>query len=208
MVFWTIQSKKVMDILLSEKEYYPNFELVNTSKYSDMKTVYPFILENYNLRNKCDFKGVLFGFKDLNDKPINNVEDLYQYFIDNPYISVAFDFWSNEYCILKVRVNENIDFIPIDFNDFIKLSIWKTNDVERAMQLEQLNFNYSFNEDIKNILINFNNGTTNPRHPSFIQVHYSHLSIGDILDVYNMIDYRSGKKYSLNKSAKEIKNLI
>ncbi|HBH3439843.1 hypothetical protein PR262_08505 [Clostridioides difficile] len=208
MVFWTIQSKKVIDILLSEKEYYPNFELVNISKYSDMKTVYPFILENYNLRNESDFKGVLFGFKDLNNKPINNVEDLYQYFIDNPYVSVAFDFWSNKYCILKVRVNDNIDFIPIDFNDFIKLSIGKTNDVERAMQLEQSNFNYSFNKDIENILLNFNNGTTNPRHSSFIQVHYSHLSLGDILGVYNMIDYRSGKKYSLNKSAIEIKNII
>lgn len=208
MVFWTIQSKKVMDILLSEKEYYPNFELVNTGKYSDMKAVYPFILENYNLRNKSDLKGVLFGFKDLNNKPINNVEDLYKYFIDNPYVSVAFDFWSNDYCILKVRTNEDIDFIPIDFNDFIKLSIGKTNDVERAMQLEQSNFNYSFNKDIENIFINFNNGTTNPRHPSFIQVHYSHLSLGDILDVYNMIDYRSGKKYTLNKSAIEIKNII
>lgn len=119
-----------------------------------MKTVYSFILENYNLRNKSDSKGVLFGFKYLNNKPINCVEDLYQYFIDNPYISVAFDFWSNEYCILKVRVDEDIDFIPI----------------------------------------NFNNGTTNPRHSSFIQVHYSHLRLGDILGVYNMIDYKSGKK--------------
>lgn len=48
-------------------------------------------------------------------------------YINNLYISSAFDFGCDEYSILKVRINEDANLIPIDFDDFIKLYIDKIN---------------------------------------------------------------------------------
>lgn len=62
--------------------------------------------------------------------------------------------------------------------------------------------NHSFNNDIYNILLNFNNGIVNPILPSFTQVHYSHLNIKSVVGVYPMIDYKTDDIFELNESAK------
>jgi len=116
-----------------------------------MKIVYPLLLEAYNLRNSENFEGILFGFGKLNGSEIRDVKEIYNYLIDNPSVSEAFNLWSEEYCLLKVKIPNDIDVIPIDFNDFVKLSIKETNEIGLARMLESINLNYNFNEDIEAI---------------------------------------------------------
>lgn len=219
MYFWTIQEKKVIENILKYGEYYPNIKLANKF-YGDMIPVYPTIRDAYKERNKAvqkglkNLSGILFGFGESKNLKISCVEDLYKFFIDRKDISQGFAFWNEDYCILKLNIPDEIDLIKIDFNDFIKLGIGKTNDVETAMNLEK-NMrlrvslqNYTFNGDIYNILTNFNNGIVNPILQSFTQVHYSHIDIKSIVGIYPMVNYKTGTIYDLNEKARELKSKI
>lgn len=217
MYFWTIQEKNVIEKILKYGEYYPNLKLANKF-YGDMVPVYPTIRDSYKERNKKvekglkNLSGIIFGFGENNNLKISSVEDLYSFFTCRPDIFEAFAFWSKDYCILQLNIPDNIDLIKIDFNDFIKLGIGKTNDVQTATNLERAMRrsvrNYSFNDDIYNILLNFNNGCVNPILPSFTQVHYSHININTIVGVYPMIDYKTGDIFELNENAKTLQSKI
>lgn len=208
MHFWTIQHKSVLEILLKKGTYAPDFNESSKNKYEDMKTVYPLILNAYNERNNNNLKGLIFGFGEVNGRNINDIDELYNYITEHTDVVSALDCWNKDYCILKVEVNDDVDLVKIDFNDFIKLAIYEKKDFAMIYKLETDNFNYSFKEDIKNIMFNFCENTTNPKLPSFTQVHYSHLDKNNIKEVHNNINYENGDMYELNNIFKDLKQMI
>ncbi|MDT8716975.1 hypothetical protein IAI10_09925 [Clostridium sp. 19966] len=160
--FWTIQSRKVVDIVNSEGEYYPSF--------TNRKKDYRIVLESFNANNKTDYKGLVFGFAKRNREGcFENVDELYEYLFQNPLVTDAFDFWDKEHVILKLETRENFNQIPIDFNDFnqITFPIW-------GMEVN------------KNIINLVNKGYYNDNSilPSFTQIHIPYIKKEMIVNIY------------------------
>ncbi len=200
MYFWTVQHKDVVDILLKNKSYYPDFNYsVNTAAGADMRALYPFLLKYYNKLNNGSFEGLLFGF---NLHKLDDVYDLYNYLTSNPTVSLAFKFWSSDYCILKIKIDKPYNLLPIDFNDFIKLDIWLTKD---SYRIKALGLNES---EINRLLNNLSNGVIQPKHPSFTQIHLPYVDINNIEGVYPIINYKTGVKLDLSESAKNLKTIL
>lgn len=85
MYFWTIQHKYVIDMLLKNKVYYPDFKYsMNSAAGLDMRAIYPRLLNCFNAVNSSVLNGVLFGFELSN---LSEVTDLYHYLTSNPNIS-------------------------------------------------------------------------------------------------------------------------
>lgn len=200
MYFWTVQHKDVIDILLKDNIYYPDFKhTMNSSAGSDMRILYSRFLDCYNTANNSSFKGILFGF---NLDNLTEVTDLYQYLVSNPNVSKAFNFWNKDYCILKIKIADNTNLLPIDFNDFIKLDIWLTKDTFR---ISFLNLN---KYEIERIVSNLSQGIVAPSFKSFTQIHYSHINTNDIIGIYPMINYKTNTIMELSDSAIKLKNKL
>ncbi|EGT3601608.1 hypothetical protein ACV3RS_15685 [Clostridium perfringens] len=200
MYFWTIQHKDVIDMLLKNKVYYPDFKYsMNSAAGLDMRAIYPRLLNCFNTVNSSVLNGVLFGFELSN---LSEVTDLYHYLTSNPNISTCFNFWSKEYCILKLKINDTVNLLPIDFYDFIKLTIWITQNTSSISLLE-------LNQcEIERISSNLSQGIVAPRFKSFTQIHYSHININDIVGVYPIINYKTNTIMELSDSAIKLKNIL
>lgn len=213
MYLWTVQRKEVIETLIKSKEYYPDIE--KSKGYSEMKLIYPSLLESFNALNNNCYKGIIFGFYKINDgKTFESIEDLYNYLYNNQEVSGAFNFWNSRYAILHIKVDDNISIMPMDFNDVIKLSIGKTKDIERVCSL--YNSINDFNNDIYNIITYMNKGIINPYtlHKSFIEGHCPCLKIENILGVYPNLDLQTSMKehdiklFNLSDESKELKKLV
>ena len=203
MYFWTIQSNIVIKSLLDNNSYYPNFNLTsNSCASSNMRPLYPTLLNLYNKVNHTNYEGLLFGFGNSERLTINSEKDLYDYFVNNPAVSIAFNFWNTDYCILKIQVDEDINVLPIDFNDFIKLVVVKTKNTDfiKMWGITQ--------REVNNIVYNFKNGIVDSLFPSFTQIHYSHIDKNNIKGIYPLIDYKTNSLFSLTPEAMELKNII
>ena len=120
---WTIQSKKVLNIIEEKEVYYPNINLLNGNYHS----TYKIVLDSFNNINKCKYDGLIYGFaKYGKEQYFDTIDELYQYFLNNPAITAAFNLWSSEFVILQLEYEDNFNLIPIDFNDFIQIipPIW------------------------------------------------------------------------------------
>ncbi|MBZ9634633.1 hypothetical protein [Clostridium sp. FP1] len=123
---WTIQKKSVVDISNSKGGYYPNF------RYDQKKCnkAYQFVLDSFNQVNESDYAGLVFGFaKKGVAQYFENIDELYEYYMDNPLVTDAFHLWDNTYVILQLQYNEGFNKIPVDFNDFIQIMppVWNNN---------------------------------------------------------------------------------
>ena len=115
---WTIQSKKVLEIINKAGAYYPDF------RYSGVKcrAAYQMVLDSFNDLNNSAYKGLIFAFAPRgNNQYFNSIEELSQYFLDNPLITDAFSFWNDDYLILQLQYTESFNMITMDFNDFIRI---------------------------------------------------------------------------------------
>ena len=185
---WTVQSKEVIKILLDDKIYYPNIKKSNG--YGEMKLIYPTLLESFNHINNSSYDGLLFAFyRENGGSYFETINDLYRYLFEKTAVSMAFNFWKSDYVILKIRIDEKINIMPLDFNDVIKLDIGKTKDIQRVMDL--YDSIEKFNLDMRNIINFMNEGKENPYTglKSFIEGHYPYLSIENIKGVYANFDY-------------------
>ncbi|EDT15838.1 hypothetical protein QYZ59_15520 [Clostridium perfringens] len=201
MHFWTVQHKDVVNILLKEKIYNPDFNYTkNSAAGSDIRVVYPKFLNCFNFINHSTLPGIIFGFK-LSDNC--EVTDLYNYLINNLHISTAHNFCNEDYCILKLQLNDNINLLPIDFYDFTKLAIWVTQNNSNSISLLELDSN-----EFNRILDNLSKGIVAPKHRSFTQIHYSHININDIVGVYPMINYKENTIMKLSDAAIKLKNTL
>ncbi|MGM8288614.1 hypothetical protein [Clostridium perfringens] len=200
MYFWTVQHKNVVNILLKETIYNPDFRYTkNSAAGLDIRAVYPKFLNCFNFLNHSTLPGIIFGFE-LSDT--SEVTDLYKYLISNPHISASLNFWNEDYCILKLQLNDNINLLPIDFYDFIKLAIWITQDIN-SISLLELNSN-----EINRISYNLSKGIVDPKLKSFTQIHYSHININDIVGVYPMVNYKDNTIMKLSDAAVKLKNIL
>lgn len=112
---WTIQKKQVLDKINKDGCYYPDFNCK-----SNYNSAYGMILDSYNNINNSSYKGLIFCFAKRGfNQYFNDIQELYSYFLNNPAITAAFNFWDNNYVILKLHYSEKFNMIPIDFNDFI-----------------------------------------------------------------------------------------
>lgn len=209
MEFWTVQHKKVASILIEKGIYYPDFKFAK--KYSDMQKMYPELLTEYNVRNRKDLKGLIFGFGKLKNKTINSYSEFCYFFKNNPLLSQAFNFWNKDHLVLKINIEEEFDAVPIELNDFIKLTFHKTNDVKGILRLEnaerQTNPYYSFATDIKGIKDRFSKGEIIENF--CVQIHYSHLKLTDIVEAQPMFDYKKyGVPYPKDVTLKKIQEEI
>lgn len=210
---WTVQSKKVVKKILADGVYYPDIKLAR-KYYGDMRCVYPLILEKYKKENQGkeeninNIQGIIFGFGNVGNKNINNIQDLYSFFVNRGDISMAFNFWNSNYCILRLEVPENINLIDIDFNDFIMISIEITNDISRKVMLENNVLGCPLNIYLTKVLNNLGTGKVSPAIKSFTQIHYSHLDINNIVDIYPMIDYKSKIIFNLENEFLELKEYL
>ena len=115
---WTIQSKDVLKIIEENGCYYPDICYI-TGNY---QSAYRIVLDSFNNINGCEYNGLIYGFaKYGKELYFNSIDELYQYFLDNPAITDAFDKWNNQNVILQLQYNENFNLIPVDFNDFIQI---------------------------------------------------------------------------------------
>lgn len=213
MYLWTVQRKKVIETLVETGGYYPN---VKKSKgYNEMKLIYPLLLESFNALNNSSFNGMIFGFYKVNSgKTFETIEDLYDYLYTNQSVSAAFNFWNSDSAILQIKINSNINIMPMDFNDIIKLSMGKTNDIERISLL--YNSIDAFNTDIYNIITYMNEGRINPYtlFKSFIEGHYPYIKIEDIFGIFPNFDLQTSRKksmvslFNLSNDSEKLQKLI
>ncbi|ELC8387029.1 hypothetical protein QYB57_002206 [Clostridium perfringens] len=213
MNLWTIQRKEVVETLIKNRKYYPDIE--KSKGYGEMKLVYPTLLESFNSLNNSSYKGLIFGFYKINGgKTFDTIDDLYKYLYNNPEVSAAFNFWNSNYTILHIKVDDNINIMPMEFNDIIKLSMGKTKDIKRIFML--YNSINDFNVDIYNIITYMNEGKSNPHtlFKSFIEGHCPYLEIENILGVYPNLDMQISMKvndiklFDLSDESKKLKELI
>ncbi len=163
---WTIQSKEVLSIVKEKGEYYPN---ISFSKGS-YQSAYKIVLDSFNYLNNCEYKGLIYGFaKHGREQYFNTIDELYQYFLENPLITDAFNIWDDQYIILQLQYKEKFNLIPVDFNDFIQIMppIWD----EQAYQI--------ITSRIKQGI--YEGGYTLP---SFTQVHTPYIKKENIVGVY------------------------
>lgn len=123
---WTIQSKKVLNMIQENGSYYPNIRL-SKGNYQE---AYKIVLDSFNSLNKCQYDGLIYGFAKCGEAQyFNTIEELYQYFLNNPSVTNAFNMWTDQYIILQLQYEEKFNLIPVDFNDFIQIMppIWDKN---------------------------------------------------------------------------------
>ncbi len=213
MYLWTVQRKEIIKILIKTGEYYPDIK--KSKGYSEMKLVYPLLLESFNSLNNNSFMGMIFGFYRENGKePFKVIEDLYNYLYKHQDVSEAFNFWNSDSAILQIKVDNFINIMPIDFNDVIMLNIGKTKDLEK---INDLNLSIDeFNSKLWSIINYMNKGITNPEPflKSFIEGHYPYLKIKNILGIYPNFDLETSKNekkirlFNLSDDSKKLHELI
>ena len=212
---FTVQSKDVLQILLEKEEYYPDIK--KAIGYDDMKKLYPYFLEVFNKLNASSHTGFVFSF--LRDNKTGNdlqtIDDVYNYFFTYPGIMTMFNFWDDQFVILEIEIDENINLTPIDINDSIKLDAVITEDHE-LLEMCGYESQDDCDLDISNIMKCFEVGTVNPhtKLKSFIQGHYPYIKLNDIKKIHPNYDYHESKDYNaiklfdLPNEAKQLNNII
>ena len=182
MYFWTIQSNKVVDIISREGCYYPDIQYVKNDIY---KIAYKMVLYGFNNINESSYNGLIFGFaKKGENNYFQNVDELYEYFLQNPQITNGLHLWSDDHVLLQLKFTEEFNMIPINFNDFIYLMDFRytmpPHSYIKAHEIFQ-----KIVDCIKNG-INKNGITT----PSFTQIHAPFIKMENIENVYGNFNKR------------------
>ena len=74
MRIWTTQSEEIINILIKEKVYRPDFSLSHGLGSEQMKGAYEGILKEYKEKNNIECKGLVFGISHLEDKEVESIE--------------------------------------------------------------------------------------------------------------------------------------
>lgn len=193
MRFWTIQSREVMDKLLEDGVYYPDID--KSQNNLPMKASYRELLANYNVLNKEDNKGLIFGFYSIDgDGEIEDIEEIYEYLNLRPELKSLFENLNRgNYCILELEIEGEKNTLPIDFNDYIKLTLWANYQRNYNEELLRVFENeYEARKEILKIKKYLPDGREKSEPGSFIQNHYSHLDKKDLVRLHTMIDPETG----------------
>lgn len=167
-VYWTLQSKKVIEMLNRDKVYYPNFALspqVHSETYSKL-------LHVFNKSNSTNYEGLIFClFKD-DGNSFQDKEEFFNYFKNRPTVLDAlnngcYPLFSNSHVLVRVEtdcfIKENLNHCVVDFWNFIMMipdeqgvaenayynHQWKCPDLEGVEYLDFVNLLWDYMYDKK-----------------------------------------------------------
>lgn len=129
MRLFTVQHKRVLDILLQNSIYYPEF----TSDIADNKyEAYKFVLDYYNELTNANFSGLLFAICEENGKLLETYED---YVLAIREFRGGVGFAGDDYYLLELEVPANMELLPIDYYMFSDLIYFTSEE-----QLDNVDF--------------------------------------------------------------------
>lgn len=128
MKYWTIQHKRVLEILGRTGTYYPDFSLSPQTH----KTTYDRLLSVFNQVNGASFDGLIFYFakdpRQAKDSCFTSVDDFKTYFRARPRVLNAinngdFKLLDAEHllCEIETDVFDGMDRCPLDFWNFVMM---------------------------------------------------------------------------------------
>ena len=184
MKFWTIQTKRVVEVIKEKGIYQPNF---NQSRYleinHDLNSLYLFIIQSFNQVNKTDLPGIVFAFAKSEGNMIYEINtfDEFKMFIKSKK-RVIEGFWNNldmnNHIIIEL--NYEVDFNPmyVDINDF-----------QFIMPPITIFHPYTL-ESVYNIIDDISMGkfTVSVFQSNVIQVHLPNIKEKNVLNIYPLFD--------------------
>lgn len=123
MRIWTTQSEEIINILIRDKIYRPDFSLSHGLGSEQMKGAYEGILKEYKEKNNIECKGLVFGISHLEDKEVESVEQYRVYFENNKLFWDSVSMAGSDYAILELEIPDNLNLLPLYFQDFIVLGM-------------------------------------------------------------------------------------
>lgn len=216
MQIWTTQSEEIINILIRDKIYRPDFSLSHGLGSEQMKGAYEGILKEYKEKNNIECKGLVFGISHLEDKEVESIEQYRVYFENNKLFWDSVSRAGSDYAILELEIPDNLNLLPLYFQDFIVLGMRaiRSNEFREYVKtwLKDKPFS-NFSEDIS-IAQQF--GWTNDEEDIFgecllnkiVQVHVHEILLSNIKGVYGTYDFDKEKLYPLGLNAEKLKKMI
>ena len=213
---WTTQSEEVINILIRDKVYKPDFSLSRGLGSGQMKAAYEGILKEYKVKNNIECDGLIFGISCLEDKKVDNIEQFRTYFKNNKTFWDSVSVAGSNYSILELEISDRLNLLPLYFQDFIILGMraMRNSKFREYVKPELKDKPFSvFSEDL-NIAQQW--GWTNDEEDfwgecllnKIEQIHFHEILLKDVKGVYGTYDFENEKLYSLGLNAEKLKEMI
>lgn len=216
MRIWTTQSEEIINILIRDKIYRPDFSLSHGLGSEQMKGAYEGILKEYKEKNNIECKGLVFGISHLEDKEVESVEQYRVYFENNKLFWDSVSMAGSDYAILELEIPNNLNLLPLYFQDFIVLGMRAIRSNEFREYVKTWLKDKPFSDFSEDISIAQQFGWTNDEEDIFgecllnkiVQVHVHEILLSNIKGVYGTYDFDKEKLYPLGLNAEKLKKMI
>lgn len=216
MRIWTTQSEEIINILIKEKVYRPDFSLSHGLGSEQMKGAYEGILKEYKEKNNIECKGLVFGISHLEDKEVESIEQYRVYFENNKLFWDSVSMAGSDYAILELEIPDNLNLLPLYFQDFIVLGMRAIRSNEFREYVKTWLRDKPFSDFSEDISIAQKFGWTNDEEDIFgecllnkiVQVHVHEILLSNIKGVYGTYDFDKEKLYPLGLNAEKLKKMI
>ena len=216
MRIWTTQSEEIINILIRDKIYRPDFSLSHGLGSEQMKGAYEGILKEYKEKNNIECKGLVFGISHLEDKEVESVEQYRVYFENNKLFWDSVSMAGSDYAILELEIPDNLNLLPLYFQDFILLGMRAIRSNEFREYVKTWLKDKPFSDFSEDISIAQQFGWTNDEEDIFgecllnkiVQVHVHEILLSNIKGVYGTYDFDKEKLYPLGLNAEKLKKMI
>ena len=216
MKFWTTQTEEVLKYILNNGIYKPDFKLSKGLGSEEMKIAYNNLLSEYQSRNAIKCRGLVFGISHLDDILVNNIEQYRDYFLKNTTFWDSVSSAGECYSTLELELSDELDLIPIYFQDFIILGMrsLKKEDFTNYVKSDLVNeVFHNFSEDLQiaqsiGWTDDYSDIYTEPILNRIMQVHMHEILIDNIVNVYPTIDFETREAYELGETANQLKDII
>lgn len=216
MRIWTTQSEEIINILIRDKIYRPDFSLSHGLGGEQMKGAYEGILKEYKEKNNIECKGLVFGIFHLEDKEVESIEQYRVYFENNKLFWDSVSMAGSDYAILELEIPDNLNLLPLYFQDFIVLGMRAIRSNEFREYVKTWLKDKPFSDFSEDISIAQQFGWTNDEEDIFgecllnkiVQVHVHEILLSNIKGVYGTYDFDKEKLYPLGLNAEKLKKMI
>ncbi len=216
MRIWTTQSEEIINILIRDKIYRPDFSLSHGLGSEQMKGAYEGILKEYKEKNNIECKGLVFGISHLEDKEVESIEQYRVYFENNKLFWDSVSMAGSDYAILELEIPDNLNLLPLYFQDFIVLGMRAIRSNEFREYVKTWLKDKPFSDFSEDISIAQQFGWTNDEEDIFgecllnkiVQVHVHEILLSNIKGVYGTYDFDKEKLYPLGLNAEKLKKMI
>lgn len=216
MRIWTTQSEEVVNIIIKDKIYRPDFSLSHGLGSEQMKGAYEGILKEYKEKNTIECKGLVYGISHLEDKEVDSIEQYRNYFKNNTCFWDSVSMAGRDYAVLELEIPNNLNVLPLYFQDFIVLGMRAIQNIEFREYVKSCLKNMPFSNFSTDYIIAQKFGWTNDEQDVFgecllnkiTQVHVHEILLSNIKGVYGTYDFDDMIEYPLGERAEELKQLI